>query len=425
MREMKQSSLACRVAPPATLLICALTLAGCGESRDPGAEFAASLLDSPTAPGSLSPHLASTTDGRTVMSWLEPTAGGAHAVKYSMLDGQRWSDPKIVAESDGWFVNWADFPSVVPVTEEHWVAHWLVKRPGGTYSYDIAMSISDDGGTRWRAPLTPHSDGTPTEHGFISIFPWSGDIGAVWLDGRNMAPDVPDAQAREGVAAYGGMTLRFARLAYDGEIHEDGEIDALVCECCQTDVAMTERGPVVAYRDRTPEEIRDISVARYVDDGWTTPVTISDDDWNIPACPVNGPALAADGDAVIVAWYAAPKRDSRIKVAWSADSGATFSAPIVVDASDVGGRVDVELLTDGSAVVSWVGRTGDGGAELRMRSVTPAGEQGPVRVVAEGPYARNAGFPQMVRSGDRLVYAWPEPGEPRRVLTALSPLGDD
>ncbi len=420
---MKRSTRSARVAPMPAVLICAMTLAGCGDRGDSGDEWSVRPVESPAAAGSLSPHLAVTMDGRAVMSWLEPTAGDAHAVKYALLDGGRWSEPKVVAESDGWFVNWADFPSVVPVTDDHWVAHWLVKRPGGTYSYDIAMSISGDGGTRWPAPLTPHTDGTPTEHGFISIFAWSGDIGAVWLDGRNMVPDMPGAQPHGGGASYGGMTLRFARLAYDGEILEDGEIDALVCECCQTDVAMTARGPVVAYRDRTRDEIRDISVSRYVDGGWTEPVMISDDYWNIPACPVNGPTLAADGDTVIVAWYAAPKRDSRIKVAWSADAGATFSAPIVIDASDVGGRVDVELLADGSAVVSWVGKTDGGGAELRMRRVTPAGEQGPIRVVADGAYARNAGFPQMVRAGDRLVYAWPEPGEPRRVLTAISSLG--
>jgi len=84
----------------------------------------------------------------------------------------------------------------------------------------------------------------------------------------------------------------------------------------------------------------------------------------------------------------------------------------------------VTMLANDSAVVSWVGKTADSGAELRMRHVNSAGDLGPVRVIAEGEYSRSAGFPQMIRAGDRLIYAWPEPGEPRRVLTAMSPLAE-
>jgi len=404
--------------------VLASIVAGCGGRGDSGEAFEVSRIDSPAAPGSLSPHLAVTPDDRAVLSWLEPMAGEAHAVRYSILDGDRWTQPVTIAEDDGWFVNWADVPSVVPLTADLWMSHWLVKRPGGTYSYDIAMSVSADGGLEWRPSLTPHTDGTATEHGFVSMFPWSGDIGAVWLDGRNMPPDGGGEEAAGEGEMYGGMTLRYARLTVDGATLEEGEIDSLVCDCCQTDIAVTASGPVVVYRDRTADEIRDISVARYADGGWLAPNTVSDDQWHIPACPVNGPAIAAAGNSVIVAWYANPKGASRIKVAWSDDAGRTFSPPILIEKDGVGGRVDVTLLANGSAVVSWIGKTADSGAELRMRHVNSAGDLGPVRVIAEGEYSRSAGFPQMIRAGDRLIYAWPEPGEPRRVLTATSPLAD-
>jgi hypothetical protein len=52
------------------------------------------------------------------------------------------------------------------------------------------------------------------------------------------------------------------------------------------------------------------------------------------------------------------------------------------------------------------------------------GDAGPIRVIAEGEYPRRTGFPQMVRAGDRLVFAWPEPGKPKQVFTAYSPLDD-
>ncbi|GAG18102.1 unnamed protein product, partial [marine sediment metagenome] len=254
------------------------------------------------------------------------------------------------------------------------------------------------------------------EHGFVSLFPWLGGIGAVWLDGRNMPQDRGGDPRAEGTED-GGMSLRFARLDYDGEILDDGQIDDLVCDCCQTDVAVTGGGPVVAYRDRSPDEIRDISVTRYADGQWSAPVTVSDDRWQIAGCPVNGPAIAARGKRVVVAWYGAPNRQRRVKLAWSGDAGATFSNPIIIDEGGARGRVDIALLNDQLAAVSWVSRTGDDTGELRIRQVSAGGEMSPVQVIAEGGYSRSSGFPQMVKAGNRLVFAWPEAGDPSQVMT--------
>ncbi len=66
----------------------------------------------------------------------------------------------------------------------------------------------------------------------------------------------------------------------------------------------------------------------------------------------------------------------------------------------------------------------DGTGQMRIRQITSDGKAGPIQLIAEGSYSRNAGFPQMTRAGDQLVYAWPEPGDPRQVLTAFSPLDD-
>lgn len=410
---------------PARLIgagIIALSLGACdrNEVADEPTAGAASVttLTSPAADGSLAPHLAVTTAGEAVLAWLEPEAAGSHAVKYAVLRRDAWSAPRTIATGDDWFVNWADVPSVVPITAQQWAAHWLVKRTGGTYAYHIAMTISGDGGSSWRAPLTPHTDDTPTEHGFVTMFRWSTDIGAVWLDGRNMPPDPGIADPADDRRPHGGMTLRYARLDDDGAIRDEGEIDNLVCDCCQTDVAVAAAGPIVAYRDRTPDEIRDISISRFVDGNWAAPQTIADDRWQIAACPVNGPAIAADGNRIVVAWYGAPERNPRIKLAWSEDGGRTFSAPQIIDDDRVRGRVDVALLPGGDAAVSWVAKPDDETAQLRLRRATIDGNPGPIEIVAQGRYSRNAGFPQMVRAGDRLVFAWPEPGEPRRVLTA-------
>lgn len=410
-----------------------MVIAGCN-GRDGPSKSDSSITRnaSPVAADSLAPHLAMTPDGDAVLSWLEPAGTDGHAVRFSVLREDTWSPPTSVAHGNNWFVNYADFPSVVPITADRWAAHWLTRQPGGSYAYDIAVSISPDGGVTWTEPFTPHDDGTPTEHGFVTIFPWSDAMGIVWLDGRNTSPDAtssasPDPGSDESAPATnyaGGMTLRYARLDYDGTELAGGEIDDRVCDCCQTDVAMTIDGPIISYRDRSADEVRDISVVRHVGDGWSEPMTISDDRWQIAACPVNGPAIAADGTHVIVAWYAAPESQSRIKVAWSSDAGQTFTTPLVIEDGGVSGRVDVAMIDAETAVVSWVGRTADGVAQVRMQKIGIAGNAGPVRVVAEGDFSRGTGFPQMINTGSRLVVAWPEAGEPRRVHTGFAAPGD-
>jgi hypothetical protein len=392
------------------LALTTLLVTGCRTGPDATTTESFSSLPSPAADGSMAPHLALTPAGDVVMSWLEPAGDGGHALKLATLGGEAWSPSSTLTSASDWFINWADFPSVTPITAKDWVAHWLVKQPGGTYSYDIALAISRDAGATWGAPLTPHDDGTPTEHGFATLFPWGDGFGAVWLDGRKTKPEP------------GGMTVRYARLGFDGVIRESGEIDELACDCCATDVALATAGPVATYRDRTADEIRDIAVSRYADGAWQPPVIVGNDQWQIAGCPVNGSTIAARGERVVVAWYTAPNRQRRVQLAWSDDGGRTFGAPVLIEEGAVSGNVDVDLLTDDLAVVSWTAKSGEGPGEIRLRRVPFAGEPGPVQLVARSAVGRGSGFPQMIHGRDRLVYAWPEAGDPAKIHTAWSPL---
>ena len=52
------------------------------------------------------------------------------------------------------------------------------------------------------------------------------------------------------------MTLRAASINNNNQILEEYLLDARVCDCCQTDVAMTQDGPIVIYRDRSEDLVR-------------------------------------------------------------------------------------------------------------------------------------------------------------------------
>lgn len=375
---------------------------------------AVETIGSPAAAGSAQPHLATGPTGEVVLSWLEPAADGAVALRYALLNTNAWSAPRTVASGADWFVNWADFPSVEIIDEGFLAAHWLAKTPGGTYSYDVAVAISTDGGKHWSAPVRPHDDGTRTEHGFASLFPFQGGVGAIWLDGREMAED----GAGHGAHA-GGMTLRSAVIGRDGSVSAGEIIDDLVCDCCQTDVGLAESGPVALYRDRTAEEIRDIHVARAIAGRWHQGGAVVADNWSIAGCPVNGPAIATRGRNIVAAWFTAAQEAPRVRFAWSTDGGQRFGDVVDIDDEQPVGRVDTTMLDDKTAAVSWMRRTAEGQAQIVARRVTASGKLGRVIVVAANSAARAAGFPQMVRSGDQLVFAWTDLSvEPSVVRTA-------
>lgn len=181
-------------------------------------------------------------------------------------------------------------------------------------------------------------------------------------------------------------------IGADGAPTKEVLLDGRACDCCQTTAALTANGPIVAYRDRTATEIRDIYVTRRVGGTWTEPKAVYADNWEINACPVNGPYVDAAGQRVALAWYTGAKDVPRVRVAFSSDAGATFGAPITVDEGKPAGRVAAVLLKDGSALVSWIERTGGDTASVRVRRVTEKGA-GPATTVAASSAARASGFP--------------------------------
>jgi len=374
--------------------------------------------DSPTDGDSREPELNATHDGRIILSWVEKIGAKRYALRTATRDGNGWSEVRTVAQGENWFVNWADFPSVVTLRDGSLAAHWLVKSGTGTYAYNVNIARSKDGGKTWSKPIVPHLDNTQTEHGFVSLIPLpDGRVGAVWLDGRNMK-NMKD-EGDEHTPSSESMTLRYAAIDADGKLSDEAQLDERVCECCQTSAALTSEGTIVVYRDRSQTEVRDIYSVRQGNGTWGAPRPVHSDNWEINGCPVNGPSIAAADRRVAVAWFTEAGDQPRVKVAFSGDAGATFGGPIQVDDGEAAGRVDALLLPDGSALVCWMSGTTEGGA-IKVRRIRPDGALGPVSVIAETDISRSSGFPRMARLGDEVHFAWTEFGKPSRVRTAAA-----
>jgi len=365
-------------------------------------------IRSPAAAGSGEVNLAVGRD-KLYMSWIAAHGEKKHLLQLAILDHGTWSAPRTIAESDRIFANWADFPSVVELADGSCAAHWLQRSGSGRYAYDVMVSRSKEG-SAWDAPVTPHRDGTQTEHGFVSLVPEDGaGVSAVWLDGRMF-------DGKEEGDPTAEMYLRWAQLAPGGPESET-ILDPRVCDCCQTAAVRTKRGLLVAYRDRSADEVRDISLVRRDANGWTQPYELANDGWQIPGCPVNGPALDAMEDDVVAAWFTMRGEQSVVQVAFSSDGGATFSAPQRVDEGQALGRVDVVFLPGRDALVTWMETTDKGEASILARRVGRSRMEAPFRV-AETSAKRASGFPRVVRRHDTLYFAWTDATEPAQVRLA-------
>ena len=382
------------------------------------------------------PNLFVTDDGEVYLSWIEYEGGSHVSLLFSKLEDDQWSNPQMVACGKDWFVNWADFPSLVAYKNgQSLAAHWLQKSAEGTYDYDVFIAQSHDGGRNWNEPFSPHRDGISAEHGFVSLLPLQDNkIFTTWLDGRNTkTPAVDDDSDRPGFGDYfeshdhgsndhghgsGPMTLRSAVFDKNGKLYDEVELDGQVCDCCQTSAAFSDKGLIVAYRDRSEDEIRDISIVRQVNGRWTSPQVVYNDNWRILGCPVNGPSIAADGNVVAIAWFSMADEQPQVKVAFSNNSGANFLPPMRVDEGDPLGRVDIILLARSEAIVSWLEQIEDK-AVIKIAKVNQQGKVGESITAIASNAARQSGFPVMAKRDKDIILAWTDVDSLARVQTAI------
>jgi len=328
-------------------------LSGCTETPVP---FEPQLVDVPAGIPATGPRISGDETTGLVLSWMEQDDDGA-SLHYARLTDRNWSDANVVVDDVDMFVNWADMPSVQPMGAGHLAAHWLQMSADMTYAYDVVFAQSADDGQTWSEPVRPHADGTPTEHGFVSMFSDGSRTGLIWLDGRKMVNEVTD----DPVAS--GMTFSTA-------------------------------------------EIRDIYVTRFADEQWQPGNPVASDDWEIPGCPVNGPSIIADGDFVAVAWFTGAGGRPVVKLSVSNDSGVTFGEPIEVADGSVLGRVGLVHLGKGAMAVSWLQSGAESSNDVAVRRIADDGTAGPVHTVAAG--AGSFSVPQIALAGEDLVFVWTE-----------------
>lgn len=372
--------------------------------------FILTELKSPVGTGG-EPNLFVSEQGKVYLSWVEYVNDSTDALMFSKIENDAWSTPTEIARGSDWFVNWADFPSLVVYknNEQHMAAHWLQKRAAGTYDYDVRIAQSKDGGKTWGKSFIIHTDGIAAEHGFVTMLPQDDKkIFATWLDGRFTKMEgektAHDTSDDHGHGSGGAMTLRTAAFDIEGKLYHEKELDHRICDCCQTAAVITPQKILVAYRDRSVDEIRDISFIQKNKESWSSPSLVHADNWKIAGCPVNGPALANHKNNIAIAWFTNAEENPTINISFYNNENTNFKKPIRIDDSNPLGRVGIKLF-ENFAIVSWLEQVGEN-AEIKLAQIFPNQEKIKKTTIAQSSTSRQSGFPQIEKTKDKIIFAW-------------------
>lgn len=348
-------------------------------------------VPNPSPAGSIQPNWALAADGSALLSWVEPSKGGGYTLRYAVRKGAAWSEARTIATGRKIWRHPAEMPGMISLSDGTLMAHWVEKGSDSSDAENILVSSSKDG-VKWTPPLMAHKDRSPVQHGLVSMAV-SGpqEASLLWL------------QALKGED--GPVSLMRTVVGADGKEIREEELDKDTCSCCPTSVVNTSKGLLVAYRDHTPKDIRDIAVLRFEGGKWSASKILYADKWEINACPVNAASAAAKDNRVAIAWYTEANDMPRVQLVFSSDAGTTFTKPVKINTGDTLGYASTALNSDGGALVSWI-EEGASSASAMVRQVSAAGVAGPALKIAEGPRT-SLGYPKIVRAGNaNQVQTW-------------------
>ena len=337
-------------------------------------------------------------NGLLSLTWISSDEDMNAELNFRQFKDGDWLNPMTLAVGSDWFVNWADFPTHA-ISGDQVLTSYLKKSAGGSYTYDVFLSLHNLSGEKVKDDFILNTDGFKAEHGFVSIVA-KDDEGFLisWLDGRNTVEKDADGNHKP-------MTIRFAEITNNGDIINENELDASVCDCCQTSITNTDKGPLVVYRDRSEKEVRDIYVTRNIDDKWEAPAAVHNDGWVIYGCPVNGPKVVSNSNNIAVSWFTVYDGKPRVNLSFSESYGASFDSPVQINDNDAIGRVDVVFLNDTEVLVSYMEQD-DFDTYLRLKKVSMDGKVSEPITISKIDSGRNTGVPQLEILNDEVFIVW-------------------
>jgi hypothetical protein len=378
-----------------TIIACLVLLAfgsGCSKRLDRVTE-AKALVVTGRPPVRLSaekadaaePAVAVGRDKSVYVAWAEHLPGGRADVFLAPLDkeGQLKGNVTRVNPNLGEAKMWhGDPPTVITAPDGAIYVGWTRAQAKG-HATDICLSASRDGGRSFEAPVKVNDDQKQVAHGMHSLaMAPNGRVYVAWLDERNISAPPAEGKMKQSEMSKSSKTTKEGSAKKTHKHHEmnrevfvafstDGgrtfspnqQIAKDACPCCKTSLAVDPSSRVYAsWRQVLPGNLRHIAVASSKDGGntFSSPVIVSNDQWEINGCPVSGAAMTAGGDGILrVLWYTAGEAGKPgLYSAESRDGGLTFG-PRKTFASSNGRGTPVFIRSNDHVVAVWESNDGD------------------------------------------------------------------
>lgn len=278
------------------LLMCALPLAAIAHPAPAGAMH----MDMEAEPA-LSVGAVFDVQGRL---WLANVRGDHVVVLHSDDLGKTFSKPVIVNPvAEKIYASGENRPEIALGPQGQVYVAWT-QQPTPQWTGLIRFARSTDGGGHFSAPVTVNGGSADVTRGFGSLaVAGNGDVVIAWIDAGERA------QAKAAGKTYHGFALDAAWSSDAGQTFgPPKQVAAHTCECCRTVAAREPDGQVaMMFRMVYPGDIRDHAFAVLHADGkLDDPGRVTFSDWQVAACPDQGPGLAIGTDGVRHAvWYEA------------------------------------------------------------------------------------------------------------------------
>lgn len=319
---------------------------------------AATIQISPSNSNAAEPAIASAEDGTIIyVTWVEHRENKDADVLLQTIDADgKKGDVVRVNPISGEATAWrGDPPTIVAGLNGAVYVGWTAKSKGDKPANTLYLSVSHESGRTFESPVKVNDDTEPASHGMHSMaVDRAGRVYFTWLDERYLNNKTQEAAKAprddfqfERAMFFDHHTAASEHPEPNAEVYlatsDDGKtfsanrrLASDACPCCKTAIIASSDGHVYAsWRQVLEGDFRHMAVAASADRGETfgAPVIVSDDKWQLNACPVSGPALSLDADGgLVVSWYSGGNAGPKgIFLSNSRDHGKTFAPRALVN----------------------------------------------------------------------------------------------
>lgn len=199
-----------------------------------------------------------------------------------------------------------------------------------------------------------------------------------------------------------GNSVYYTGFDSQGRIEADRKVFDGFCECCRLAVSFDHHQPLVFGRFIYSAGVRDHGLIRLVDGAWRAQ-RISDDNWQIEACPEQGPALSiAENGRYHLAWFTQGATRKGLFYARSTDHGQQFSPPLAFGNPDKLPRSPAILSHGDQVILAWSEFDGQKTRLMTMQSHDAGLSWSAVQVAAESASATDR--PLLLLGPDQKFY---------------------